>query len=180
MADPACPLSSRNCGAWNGDRTRRLQGQQPRPPRAPPPPPWGASAVAGCRWAWMCRRIWREWWCAGGPHLALLWRTPLLLWWSSTYLGSWQKDPAANQPAGCILKMISICWNSFCHCHVYMYHSTTMFSLTKIDTNSPSCQKSNMGLQKILGKSETLSWAGFKSFCEGLWSHVHGSWEYWS
>jgi hypothetical protein len=25
-----------------------------------------------------------------------------------------------------------------------------------------------MGLQKILGKSETLSWAGFKSFCEGL------------
>jgi hypothetical protein len=76
--------------------------------------------------------------------------------------------------------MISICWNSFCHCHVYMYHSTTMFSLTKIDTKSPSCQKSNMGLQKILGKAHTLSWAGFKSFCDGLWSHEQGSWEEWS
>jgi hypothetical protein len=77
-------------------------------------------------------------------------------------------DPAAEiHPPGCMLKIISISWNSYCHCHVsYRYHSTTMFSLTKIDTKSPLSEKSKMELQMILGKADTLSWMGFEVF---LW-----------
>ncbi len=57
-------------------------------------------------------------------------------------------DPAAEiHPPGCMLKII---------------HSSTIFSLTKIDTKSALSQKSNMELQVILGKAHTLSWIGFE------------------